>query len=170
MAAERDLDRLLAAMDPVQRPGEWVFVSLAPGHAVAAALPSAATVVEDEGTTHVVERHVADEHGLAYDFVAAWLTLRVHSALDAVGLTAAVAGALAECRHQLQRARRRPPRPPARARRPGRRRARGAGPAQGSRNRSLNSTKAGRDESTSKDVGVAGRHRRDPGAARRGAR
>ena len=95
MGSERDLDRLLAAMDPVRRPGEWVFVSLAPGHAVAAALPSAATVVEGEGTTHVVERHVADEHGLAYDFVAAWLTLRVHSALDAVGLTAAVAGALA---------------------------------------------------------------------------
>ena len=96
MGAERDLGRLLAAMDPVQRPGEWVFVSLAPGHAVAAALPSAATVVEDEGTTHVVERHVADERGLTYDFVAAWLTLRVHSALDAVGLTAVVAGALAE--------------------------------------------------------------------------
>jgi uncharacterized protein len=96
MGAERDLGRLLAAMAPVQRPGEWVFVSLAPGHAAATALPSAATVVEDEGTTHVVERHVADEHGLAYDFVAAWLTLRVHSALDAVGLTAAVAGALAE--------------------------------------------------------------------------
>jgi hypothetical protein len=96
MGAERDLDRLLAALDPVQRSGAWVVVSLAPGHVAAAALPSAATVVEDEGTTHVVERHVADQHGLAYDFVAAWLTLRVHSALDAVGLTAAVAGALAE--------------------------------------------------------------------------
>ena len=96
MAAERDLDRLLAAMDPVPRPGEWVFVSLVTGHASAASLPSAATVVEDEGITHVVERHVADEHGLAYDFVGVWLTLRVHSALDAVGLTAAVAGALAE--------------------------------------------------------------------------
>ena len=96
MGGERDLDRLLAAMDPVRRHGEWVFVSLVPGHAAAASVPSAATVVEDEGTTHVVERHVADEHGLAYDFVAAWLTLRVHSALDAVGLTAAVAVALTE--------------------------------------------------------------------------
>jgi uncharacterized protein len=96
VGAERDLDRLLAAMDPVRRPGEWVFASLPGGHAAAASLPSAATVVEDEGTTHVVERHIADEHGLPYDFVAAWLTLRVHSALDAVGLTAAVAGALAE--------------------------------------------------------------------------
>ena len=95
MGAERDLDRLLAAMDPVRRPGEWVFASLPAGHVAAASLPSAATVVEDEGTTHVVERHIADEHGLPYDFVAAWVTLRVQSALDAVGLTAAVAGALA---------------------------------------------------------------------------
>ena len=96
MDEERDLRRLLASIDPVQRPGEWVYVSLLPGHAATPALPSAATVVEEEGTTHVVERHVADELGLPYDFVAAWLTLRVHSALDAVGLTAAVAGALAE--------------------------------------------------------------------------
>lgn len=92
---ERDLGRLLASMDPVRRPGEWVFASLPPGHVAAASVPSAATVVEDEGVTHVVERHVADELGLAYDFVAAWITLRVHSALEAVGLTAAVAGALA---------------------------------------------------------------------------
>ena len=95
MPAERDLRRLLAALDPVARPGEWVFVCLPPGEAVPATLVSSATLVEDEGTTHVVERHAADEHGLSYDFVAAWLTLRVHSALDAVGLTAAVAGALA---------------------------------------------------------------------------
>jgi uncharacterized protein len=38
---------------------------------------------------------MADEHRLRYDYVAAWITLRVHSALDAVGLTAAVATALA---------------------------------------------------------------------------
>ena len=92
---ERDLGRLLASMDPVRAPGEWVFVSLPAGHAAARSLSPRATVLEDEGTTHVVEREAADELGLAYDFVAAWITLRVHSALEAVGLTAAVAGALA---------------------------------------------------------------------------
>jgi hypothetical protein len=91
VAAERDLSRLLATMEPVVRPGEWVFVSLPPGQAV----KSAATVVEDEGTTHVVARSDADEYGFTYEFVAAWITLQVHSALDAVGLTAAVAVALA---------------------------------------------------------------------------
>ena len=92
MAAERDLWQLLASMDPVEVPGEFVFVSVADGRA----LPSRAMVVEDEGVTHVLARADADEYGLPYDFVAAWITLRVHSALDAVGLTAAVAGALSE--------------------------------------------------------------------------
>ena len=39
---------------------------------------------------------VAREHGESPRFVAAWLSLRVHSALDAVGLTAAVSRALAD--------------------------------------------------------------------------
>jgi hypothetical protein len=94
--AERDLGRLLGSLDPVPRAGEWVFVSLPPGHVAASVMPASATIVEDEGTTFVVERHVADEHQLTYGFVGAWITLEVHSALDAVGLTAAVAGALAD--------------------------------------------------------------------------
>jgi hypothetical protein len=92
MGAERDLDRLLRAMDPVRRPGEFVFVS----RREPVPLPAVASVVEDEGISYVLARADADELGFAYDFVAAWITLTVHSALDAVGLTAAVAGALAE--------------------------------------------------------------------------
>ncbi|KPH99983.1 Protein of unknown function DUF2241 [Actinobacteria bacterium OV450] len=53
-------------------------------------------VREDEGLTLVLPREEADRAGLAYDHVAARITLRVHSALDAAGLTAAVATALAE--------------------------------------------------------------------------
>ncbi len=49
---------------------------------------------ESEGTTIILPRRVADAHGLVYDFVAAWITLTVNSALDAVGLTAAFASAL----------------------------------------------------------------------------
>jgi hypothetical protein len=92
MAAERDLHRLLASLEPELRAGEYVFVSVADDRT----LPSLATVREEEGTSHVLVRSDADEYGLAYDFVAAWITLRVHSALQAVGLTAAVAGALAD--------------------------------------------------------------------------
>ena len=53
------------------------------------------TVAEPEGRTLVLPRERAASLGLAYGFVASWITLRVHSSLDAVGLTAAVATALA---------------------------------------------------------------------------
>ena len=50
---------------------------------------------EKEGITIIIPRKVADNWGLKYSFVAAWITLTVHSALDAVGLTAAFSQALA---------------------------------------------------------------------------
>ena len=54
-----------------------------------------ARITEDEGTTLVLDQQVADEHGLPYDAVFGWITLQVHSSLESVGLTAAVATALA---------------------------------------------------------------------------
>ena len=44
----------------------------------------------------MVRREIADEAGLAYEFVGSWITLTVHSSLDAVGLTAAFSTALAQ--------------------------------------------------------------------------
>lgn len=87
-----DLDELIRSMAPELVDGEFVFVT-------APSLPDGvdvlATVREEEGRSCVIGRDDADRLGLGYDFVAAWITLRVHSALDAVGLTAAVSGALA---------------------------------------------------------------------------
>jgi hypothetical protein len=60
-----------------------------------AGLDYVAVVVEGEGTTVVLPRTSADAHGLPYHYVAALITLRVRSDLAAVGLTAAVATALA---------------------------------------------------------------------------
>ena len=93
MAAERDLGRLLRTMRPVLHPGQFVFTTV-PGP-VPPGLRPVVTVAEDEGLTLVVSQPQADAAGLAYDYVAAWITLRVNSALDAVGLTAAVASELA---------------------------------------------------------------------------
>ena len=89
MSGERDLGALLRGLEPELREGTWVYVA-DPGFP----LDAAVTVVEPEGRGHVVARAVADGHELPWDFEAAWITLRVHSALDAVGLTAAVATAL----------------------------------------------------------------------------
>ncbi len=92
-SGEHDLAVLLASMRPELVDGEFVFVttdSVPPG------LQPHAMVVEDEGMSLLVTRQQAEERGWAFDFVAAWITLRVHSALDSVGLTAAVSAALAE--------------------------------------------------------------------------
>ena len=73
----------MSRLDPVRRPGEFVF-AVAGAH-----VPAEATVREDEGLTVVLSRERADELGLQYEFVAAWITLRLHSEPKAVGLTAA---------------------------------------------------------------------------------
>jgi uncharacterized protein len=54
-----------------------------------------ALIREDEGPTVILTRADADRAGLAYDYVAARITLRINSALAGVGLTALVARILA---------------------------------------------------------------------------
>ena len=66
--------------------------------AVADTLVYEARVREAEGVSLVMQRADADAAGLTYDFVAAWITLAVHSSLAGIGLTAAVAAALTERR------------------------------------------------------------------------
>jgi len=89
-----DLARMLRTLDATVRPGEYVFAVLPADHP--AVRLAAATIAEDEGLTVVLTRADADRHGVTYDYLAAWITLTVHSSLEAVGLTAAVSGVLAE--------------------------------------------------------------------------
>lgn len=79
---------MLAGMDPVLNPGRYRFVTLAEGEAV----PEGAIgwFREAEGVSVIVPAGEGD--GLPMS----WITLSVHSALDGVGLTAAVSGALAD--------------------------------------------------------------------------
>ncbi|MBJ7520130.1 MAG: ACT domain-containing protein [Solirubrobacteraceae bacterium] len=95
MPGERDLATLVASMDPGSRPDPYVLVTVDDVAALGDLVPDA-TIREDEGLTVVVPQADADRLGLSYDFVAAWITLRVHSALEAVGLTAAFSAVLAE--------------------------------------------------------------------------
>lgn len=94
MTAERDLTRLLREMLPQLHPEPYVFTAVA--DEPSADLRPLVTAAEAEGLTLVLPKAEADAAGLDYDYVAGWITLRVRSALDAVGLTAAVASALAE--------------------------------------------------------------------------
>jgi hypothetical protein len=91
---ERELAVLLASLDPELHPGRYVF-ALAPEGGLPPDLDVVAMVREAEGVTLVLPAADADRAGLRYDGAFEQITLRVHSALDAVGLTAAFSTALA---------------------------------------------------------------------------
>jgi len=80
-------------MSPVLNEGDFVFCTVADASALLGT-DVLGTFREKEGFTVIIERERADALGLEYNFVAAWITLTIHSALDAVGLTAAFATAL----------------------------------------------------------------------------
>jgi len=92
-AGEKSLEQLIRTMKPVLRGGTYVFCTLPRG----AEVPAAAIAVfrEEEAATLVLERSDADAHRLDPLYAAAWITLTVHSDLDAVGFLAAITGPLA---------------------------------------------------------------------------
>ncbi|WP_369991860.1 ACT domain-containing protein [Pseudomonas xanthosomatis] len=93
MSGEKSITALLRCMSPILNEGDYVFCTIKD----AAALQGTdvlGTFREKEGLTAIIERERADALGFEYSFVAAWITLTIHSALDAVGLTAAFATAL----------------------------------------------------------------------------
>ena len=92
---ETDLQTLLRSMAPLLRKQDYVFCSVATGELPGVVEPLA-VFHEEEGTTLVLERTAADAAALDYGPVMRCITLQVHSSLEAVGLTAAVAGALAD--------------------------------------------------------------------------
>jgi hypothetical protein len=90
-----DLETLLASMKPVLNAGEFAFISDPDGR-MPAMRDIVAAVHEPEGLSLVVPVGVAERLGAAILFRAAWITLTVHSDLQAVGLTAAFSRALAD--------------------------------------------------------------------------
>lgn len=93
----KNLAELLASLQPALNPGVYVFASVASSVDLGALEP-VATFREAGGLTLIVEEQRARRFNLSPLFRAAWITLAVHSDLQAVGLTAAVAAALTEAR------------------------------------------------------------------------
>jgi uncharacterized protein len=93
MTGETNLEVLLKTMKPIHNEGDYVFC-------VATSKINVEEVLmffkETEGTTIIIKKEIADALQLAYSFVAAWITLTIHSSLEAVGLTAAFSTALAK--------------------------------------------------------------------------
>ncbi len=95
MAGETSLATLLRSMSPQLNDGEYVFCSLT-DPSLLQDCEVLGSFREREGLTVILPRQQAERLGLTFDYVAAWITLNVHSALEAVGLTAAFAGALGQ--------------------------------------------------------------------------
>lgn len=91
----RQLDRLLRDLSARRRPGVFTYVTVDGHAAIPTGVDVEATVREAEGLSVVVEVGTAAAAGWPVGYRAAWITCGVHSALDAVGLTAAIATALA---------------------------------------------------------------------------
>ena len=95
MAVISDLSQLLAGMEPSLREGVWVF-GILPAGVPLDAEGIVASIREAEGMSVVMEEAAALRAGVLPVFRAAWITLTVHSDLEAVGLTAAFSAALGE--------------------------------------------------------------------------
>lgn len=94
MTGEKDLNTLLKTMKPALNAGEYVFCKV--GDAASVNIKDIILLFkEEEGITVIIKRELADALNLRYSFVAAWITLTIHSSLEAVGLTAAFSAALA---------------------------------------------------------------------------
>jgi uncharacterized protein len=95
VSAVSDLSQLLRTLEPVLNPGVFAFCSV-PSDADVRGLHPLATFCEEEGLTLIVPEEAAIAAGLPVLFRSAWITLKVHSDLQAVGLTAAFSRALGE--------------------------------------------------------------------------
>lgn len=91
--AVSDLNELLRSMEPLLHEGIYVYCVVT-DDVILGQLSPVATVRESEGTTLILAADEAQRAGLTAVFRARWITLQVHSDLQAVGLTAAFAGAL----------------------------------------------------------------------------
>ncbi|WP_282055661.1 ACT domain-containing protein [Maribacter luteus] len=93
MAGETNLSRLIKSMQPILNDGDYVFATVKDLTKINRN-DTICEFEEKEGTTIIIEKGKADELDLNYDFIASWITLKVHSSLDAVGLTAAFSNEL----------------------------------------------------------------------------
>ncbi len=95
MSGEIDLRKLIQGMKPELNPGEYVYC-LAESKEHALSLDPLFYFLEKEGVTVILPKEKADSINIPYPMTCAWITLTVHSSLEAVGLTAAVSQSLTD--------------------------------------------------------------------------
>ena len=95
MSGETNISKLINEMSPVLNQGEYVFSTVHNLERIDRK-DTICEFKENEGNTIVIEKNKADQLKLPYEYVAAWITLKIHSSLEAVGLTAVFSAALAK--------------------------------------------------------------------------
>jgi hypothetical protein len=93
MSGETNLQALLKTMSPKLNEGEYVYCTVSSLNNIDPK-EIIGLFKEDEGWTVIIDKQLADKLGLSYTYIASWITLTIHSSLEAVGLTAAFATAL----------------------------------------------------------------------------
>jgi uncharacterized protein len=94
MIGETNLDILISTMKPYLNSGDYVFCTV---KTVEIDLNNCLFFFrESEGITLICTKEYAGQKGFMYNSIFSWITLSVHSALEAVGLTAAFSQALAD--------------------------------------------------------------------------
>lgn len=95
MSGEKNLKQLLKSMKPEHNSGDYVFCKVENLENVN--LKEVEMFFrEKEAITLILKKETAEILNLQYSVIMAWITLTVHSSLEAVGLTAAFSKALSE--------------------------------------------------------------------------
>ncbi len=95
MTPEKNLSKLIKGMTPKLNEGNYVFSTVIDLNGINRE-DTLCEFKEAEGITIIIEQTKADDLNLKYDFVSSWITLTIHSSLEAVGLTALFSNELAK--------------------------------------------------------------------------
>ncbi|EEA28805.1 hypothetical protein PMAA_035980 [Talaromyces marneffei ATCC 18224] len=91
---ETNLNALLRTLSPILSPETYVWITTT--HSLASlpltTLQPVHLYHETEGLTIVTTKESAESHGFEYTFPCKKITLKVHSSLEAVGMTAVISG------------------------------------------------------------------------------
>lgn len=90
-----DLPSLLKSLSPELSDPVYAYAQVGDGSEIRDIAPIV-VVLEEEGLCVIADRRVLEDMGLNYTYPCRKISLKVHSALEAVGLTAAVSTALTE--------------------------------------------------------------------------